>query len=236
MKNLAIVTIAIFLLAGLSANAQHNDQEVHSEEAFVHPFLTHMGMPDQPREVSLRTTGYTMREDGQVQNDFGMHLEAGLAKNLGLHIRNDGIKNDGYTETMLQYAVLANEDFSNGISLLGELAVPTGPIKKNHYKVLFGASYRLTLENLIRLDGNVHYDLEEEVSHFENSVIWNANGKFFPVLEFRGHIGHEFEGYLLPAIKFRIKEHHAIGFGYQVAVTEHRDYDSQALITYGFAF
>jgi hypothetical protein len=56
------------------------------------------------------------------------------------------------------------------------------------------------------------------------------------MLEFRGHVGHEFEGYLLPAIKFRIKEHHAIGVGYQFAVTEHRDYDSQALLTYDFAF
>jgi hypothetical protein len=170
MKNLAIIT-AIFFLAGLSANAQHNEQEAHSEEAFVHPFLTHMGLPDQPREVSLRSTGYTMREDGQVQQDLAMHLEAGLVNRLGLHIRHDGIKHEGYMETMLQYAVVANEDLSNGISVLGELAVPTGPIQENIYKVLFGVSYRLTLENLIRLDGNVHYELKEKVSHFENSVI-----------------------------------------------------------------
>ena len=62
------------------------------DDMFVHPFLTHMALPDRPDEMSLRLTPYQQRQDSIVERDLALHIEAGLLPGLGIHIRSDGIK------------------------------------------------------------------------------------------------------------------------------------------------
>lgn len=46
--------------------------------------------------MSLRLTAFQQRQDFTVGQDLGVHIEAGLLPNLGLHIRSDGIKTSPY--------------------------------------------------------------------------------------------------------------------------------------------
>lgn len=220
-------------------NAQHASDEEHAEddadEMFVHPFLAHMSLPDEPNEVSLRITGFRTRHEGSTEGDLAVHIEAGLVKNLGLHIRTEGIQHEDYSEVMLQYAVFADKELHNGISVFGQLSIPTGA-EEDDYKGLFGVSVRLSLPDIMVWDGNVHYDPKEEMAEFEGAFVFRLNQKYYPILEVRGHISDEIEAYLLPAIKFRIGGHSAFGVGIQTAISEHRDYDLRALFTYDIAF
>jgi hypothetical protein len=221
-------------------HAQHDVEEEHAEEAaeemFVHPFLAHMGLPDHPGEVSLRLTAYKTRYEQTSETDLAVHIEAGLLRRLGLHVRTDGILHSDYAEVMLQYALLADRELRNGLSIFGQISIATGPVEEHEYKGLVGASFRLSLPRIVVWDGNVHYDPTEEMAEYENAFVFRANDKFYPILEVRGHISEEIEVYLLPAIKFRIGGHSALGVGIQTAVSEHRDYDLRALITFDVAF
>ena len=86
-------------------------------------------------------------------------------------------------------------------------------------------------------DGNVEYDAKDEVTEFENAFVFRASGILYPILEFRGETDSEMTtAYLMPAIKFKINESSAIGVGYQAAIHNDRNYDTQALLAYGFMF
>ena len=86
-------------------------------------------------------------------------------------------------------------------------------------------------------DGNIEYDAKDEVTEFENAFVFRANGILYPILEFRGETDSEMTtAYLMPAIKFKINDSSAIGVGYQAAILDDRDYDTQALLTYDFMF
>lgn len=220
--------------------AQHDLEEGHSgdlaEEMSAHPFLAHMGLPDHPREVSLRLTAYKTRYEQTSETDLAVHIEAGLPRKLGLHIRTDGILHSDYAEVMLQYALLADRELRNGFSIFGQISIATSPVEDHEYKGLFGASFRLSLPRIVVWDGNVHYDPTEEMAEYENAFVFRVNDKYYPILEVRGHISEEVEVYLLPAIKFRIGRHSAFGVGIQTAVSEHRDYDLRTLITFDVSF
>jgi len=219
------------------SHAQHTLHENDAEDIFVHPFLTHMGLPDEPDEVSLRITGFTTGHETEIETDLAVHIEATLLKNVGLHIRSDGIQHEDYSEVMLQYAVLRDKEMHNGISLFGQLSIPTGPVGNGTYKGLFGASGRFTISGITVVDGNIHYDPGDKMAEYESAFVFRASDKFYPIVEIRGHIGgHETEVYLLPAIKFKTGEHSAFGVGIQVALSRHREYDSQALFTYDITF
>ena len=208
------------------------------EDMFVHPFLAHMGLPEMPNEVSLRITGYRTRfMGGNTEGDLAVHIEASLLKNVGLHIRADGIQHEDYSEVMVQYAVLADKKLHNGISLFGQVSIPTGEVKSNTYKGLFGISGRLTLTNVVVWDGNMHYDPKDKMIEHENAFVFRGSAKLYPILEIRGHKTKEMsEVYLLPAIKFRIDKSSAFGVGVQVAISDNRQFDTQGLFTYDVAF
>ena len=108
-----------------------------------------------------------------------------------MHIRTEGIRHVEYTEVMLQYALLVDHEIENGISIFAQLNLPTGPVEEDKYKGLFGISGRLTLPDVLTWDGNVHFDLDEDMVEHENSVVFRANDKFYPILEIRGHIGDD---------------------------------------------
>jgi len=235
----ALSVLLILPFTTLQAQTMSNEDMAGSGMAdmFVHPFLAHMGLPDVPKEVSLRITGFRSRLEGMTQGDLAVHIEAGLLRNLGLHIRADGIQHEDYSEVMLQYAVLADKELRNGISVFGQLSIPTGEVKSDTYKGLFGVSGRLTFPNLVVWDGDVHYDPKDKMVEYENAFVFKANEKFYPILEIRGHITEEMkEAYILPAIKFRIDEHKAFGVGVQIAISDDREFDSQTLFTYDVAF
>ncbi|MEO6540850.1 MAG: hypothetical protein ABIN74_07680 [Ferruginibacter sp.] len=261
-KHAFLIFFSVFLLGGFSSYAQeikktNNDSlSVKSKsvpdkplaakennkpkmaDMFVHPFLTHMALPDPPGTMSLRATAFQQRSDSTVEQDLALHFEVGLIRNLGLHIRTDGIKTSPYSEVMLMYSFLHDASYSNGLSVFGQISIPTGPgVKSNALKYLFGFSGRLTAPKILVVDANMHINLADKMAEYEGSFVFRASKLLYPELELRGVITqHSTSLYSLLGLKFRIADEMTIGAGIQTAVSRAREYDTQALLTYGIAF
>ncbi len=211
--------------------------DVEHTDIFVHPFFSHMALADKPGEVSFRFTGIQRREGENLSGDFGFHAEAGIAPGLGLHLRTDGIKNEPYSEAMLMYNVLTTADEDFGISVFGQLSIPTGSIEGNNYKGLFGVGVKKAFATFAVFNADIHYDATDEMAEYEASVVFRASDLLYPIIETRGEItstGTSF--YVLPALKFRVQDNQTIGAGLQIALVDDREYDVEALLQYGIEF
>jgi hypothetical protein len=260
-KHSFLIFFSVFLLGGLSAYSQeikktNNDSlSVKSKsvtvkplaekkdgkemaDMFVHPFLTHMALPDPPGSMSVRTTAFQQRTDSTVEQDMALHIEAGLLPGLGIHIRSDGIKTSPYAEVMLMYSFLHDASYSKGLSVFGQISIPTGPgVKSNALKYLFGLSGRLTAPKIVVIDVDMHVNLADKMAEYEGSFVFKASKMLYPELELRGEITENATSlYSLIGLKFRIADEMAIGVGIQTAVSRAREYDTQALLTFGIAF
>lgn len=205
--------------------------------AFVHPFVAHMGMPDNPGEVSFRLMSVEERNAGIANGTYGFHLEAGIVDRLGLHLRNDSVATHKRTELMLQYAVLRSESGNNGVSLIGELEFPTGPTSDSKSEGLFGVSFAYTWAPFVAVDSVVHYSPEEKMVEWEIAFVSRLTEKIFPVLEFRGEASEEMSiTNSLFAWKFKIPNNNSIGIGYQIPISVNREYDSQLILQAEFNF
>jgi hypothetical protein len=238
MKSIKWLIFVVLVIIGTTFTV--NGQEAEKSgmgDMFVHPFLTHMALPDPPGEMSLRVTPFQERYDGVVEQDLGLHLEAGLLRNLGIHIRSDGIKTSPYSEVMLMYSFLHDATYNNGLSVFGQISIPTGPVESNALKYLFGLSGRLTIPKIMVMDANIHINLADKMAEYESSFIFKASKILYPELELRGEITEEATSlYSLFGLKFRVADEIALGLGYQIPITNEREYDSQFLLTLGMAF
>jgi hypothetical protein len=228
-----IIAIAVTTFPAKGQEKENKEMD----DMFVHPFLTHMALPDRPGEMSLRLTPYQQRQDSIVDRDLALHIEAGLLPGLGIHIRSDGIKSSSYSEIMLMYSFLHDKAFDNGLSLFGQVSIPTGPVKDNNLKYLFGISGRFTIPEIMVTDANMHINLKDKMAEYESSFVFRASDILYPELELRGEITeNEISLYSLAGLKFRIADEKAIGIGLQFPLSKEREYDTQALITLGAAF
>ena len=238
MKTVNILICTILLMGAVKPLAAQENDKGKMGDMFVHPFLTHMALPDPPGTMSLRVTAFQQRQDSTVDQDLGVHIEAGLLPGLGIHIRTDGIKTSPYAEVMLMYSFLHDAAYNKGLSVFGQVSIPTGRgVKSNGLKYLFGLSGRLTAPKIVVIDANMHVNLADKMAEYESSFVFKASKMLYPELELRGEITeNETSLYSLIGLKFRIADEMAIGVGIQTAITTAREYDTQALITMGIAF
>ncbi len=89
-----------------------------------HAFFTHMGLPEGVGVFNLRPAGLATRAEGKRDGDFAFHLETGLTRAIGLHIRNDRFLDVPRTEAMFQFAVITSRDGMSGFAPLIEFEVP----------------------------------------------------------------------------------------------------------------
>jgi len=230
--------ITSYALPGSPAFAEETEHGDHGMgDMFVHPFLAHMALPDKPGEVSLRISPFQQREGESAVQDLSFHIEAGLLPRLGLHIRSDAVKTESYSEIMLMYALVQSQSLSRGVGIFGQLSLPTGSVESNTYKGLFGASVRETIPDVVVIDANSHVNLKDKMAEYESSFVFKASDKFYPTVEVRGEITEDgTTAYSLLGLKFRVADEMAWGVGYQFALTDKREYDSQLLGTFGIAF
>lgn len=205
--------------------------------ALVHPFLAHMGMPDGPGEISVRTNLIEQREAGLRAGTAGFHLEAGVFDRWGLHLRNDGVAVSQKTELMVQHAIFRTDDGASGIALIGEIEFPTGAVVESKNEYLFGISFAYIWKTRLSVNSVIHYNPEEKMVGWEIAFVTKLTEKVFPVLEFRGESSTEMSNMNgLFAWKFKTTADNSIGFGYQVPLTTLRDYDSQLIAQAEFNF
>lgn len=236
-----IFTLLSLALWTTSAFA-HDEQTAHDEpamghHALVHPFLAHMGLPDEPGEVSLRVTSIEQRMSGKSDGTFGFHIEAGITDRLGLHLRNDGLGNHEYSEMMVQYAVLKSQSGLSGVAIIGELEFPTGDTTDRNSKTLFGISFAHQWKSILGVNSVIHYSTQEEMAEWEIAFVSRLTENIYPVLEFRGETSKDMShSNALFAWKFKLPKDQTIGVGYQIPISPEREYDSQFLLQAEFGF
>jgi len=248
----------ILVLSALLINslARANDEEHHSgwdvdshtdpsaatavssdHHAFVHPFLVHMGMPDDPGELSIRVMSVEERNTGVAAGTYGFHVETGIVDRLGLHLRNDGVKTHSKTEMMLQYAVLRSDDKLSGLSFVAEIEVPTGSTASNRIENMFGVSFAYLWAPVLAVNSTVHYNSDDKKAEWEISLVGRLTEKIYPVLEFSGENTQEMSlASALFAWKFKIPGGNSLGVGYRIPITTNREFDSQLILQAEFNF
>ena len=237
MKKMKYLLCSIIPIIGIAFQAAGQNNEGGMEDMFVHPFLSHMALPDKPGEMSLRLTPFQQREDSLIDQDLSFHIEAGILPGLGIHIRSDGIKTSPYSEVMLMYTPLHDVALHNGLAVFGQVSIPTGPTGSNALKYLFGLSGRLTIPKIMVMDANTHVNPADKMAEYESSFVFKASQMLYPELELRGEITDEATSlYSLEGLKFRIADETAIGVAVQVPISKEREYDIQTLFTLGMAF
>ena len=219
----------------MGAMAGKNDmQKEDSEHGFPHPFLAHMGISDMPGMVSLRASGYRQyMADNLSLTDFAFHLEAGLFPRLGLHVRNDDIRQDPRTDIMLTYTFIENQSGDSGLSVFGAVEVPSGAIPMGEDKVVgaFGVSGRKVFGDMAIVDADVHYMPQMKMAEYEVSLMLKASTGFFPVIEAGGEtMEGETSLYVLPGLKFKLAKGKFLGVGTQIGLTSMRDFDTRVLL------
>jgi len=242
-QNLIIILIAmtgmVFLSSQSLAQNQREKSSVHEDhkDLFVHPFFSHMALADPVGEVSFRFTGEQFRDESGTSTDFGLHIEAGILPRLGIHIRSDAFKHEPYAEVMLMYNVFTAKHENFGVSVFGQVSVPTGNVATNTYKGLFGLGIKETLPPVVVFNGDIHYNPEDNMAEYEGSFVFRASNLLYPIVEARGEITKTGTSlYILPALKFRIHENQTIGTGFQIAVSNEREYDAEVMLQYGIEF
>jgi len=214
-------------------STEPNQAKMNMDEGemdIVHPFFTHMGMPEAVGHSALRLSGVATREEGDTLGDVGFHLETGLADRIGLHIRNDRISNNAHTEIMLQYAAIRSRDGMSGFSPFIELEVPTHEDERHAYG-LFGFSTMWSTHGL-ELNQSVEYSPEEEALEGSFSMVGKVSQRLFPVVEFifAAAEGATPQNSMIGGLKYRINKYTAFGIGYQFPVTEAREFNHQVLL------
>ncbi|MEK7396881.1 MAG: hypothetical protein AAB116_08085 [Candidatus Poribacteria bacterium] len=239
-----------------SANESESQDMSEGHHAFVHPFFTHMGMPEGPGEIAVRTSAIqqayepgesnmqamaTQEASGdKVSRDLALHIETGLYNRVGLHLRSDSIKANVHSEIMLQYAVLQNKHADSGISTFVELEFPTNYLPEDEDKVVveLGVSGRKIFGKYGIVDAGIHYAPQESMVALEASGVLRLTPTIFPIIE--GQVEKEGDedvmANLLLGIKMRLKPGAHIGVGIQFPLTDARSFDNRAFVQLESAF
>lgn len=206
-------------------------EEKGMEMEVPHPFFTHEGLPDPVGGFSLRTGILATRVDGKTQADFAFHLETGLTKNIGLHIRNDRFLNTTRTEAMFQFLAFKNKSGSSGFAPLIEFEFPTRSGQPHRISALVGETSKIS-NSRFAFNQVFHYDPREDGVEWSASLVGAATPWLFPVVETMGSAGSGRTAglNLLAGFKVRVREGFLLGFAYQFPVTRSKEFSSQLVL------
>ena len=228
---LCLLVVAVFFQpAFCQGNDTMKGMDMSEEEMdMVHPFFTHMGLPDPVGHYALRLSGVAAREEEHTLGDFGFHLEAGLLDRVGIHIRNDRVLNNDHTEFMLQYAAIRSQDGMSGFSPFAEVEIPTHKGERHTYGLVGFSTMWST--RILELNQSLEYSPEEEALEGSVSLVGKVGKRLFPVVEFilAATNGEKPQNSMIAGLKYRINKYVVIGVGYQIPVTESKEFTHQML-------
>ena len=207
-----------------------DDMNAMDEDEIPHAFFTHEGLPDEVGTFALRTSAAVLRIDGQTKGDFGFHLETGLAKRIGLHIRNDRFLNSDRTEVMFQFAAVKSKNGKNGFAPILEFEIPTRRGAGSRVNVLFGFSTKFS-NSRAAFNSVVHYDPRARMVEANASLVFKAAKRVYPVFEVLAEGGRGMTPIitLVGGFKVRMTKSWLIGFGFQAPVTHNKDFSSEGI-------
>ena len=197
------------------------------EEEVAHPFFTHMGIPEAVGMYSLRLSTLLTQMDGKSTADFGIHFETGLSKFIGLHIRNDRVLTNEHTEIMFQFAAIRSKNGMNGFSPIIEFEIPTHRGVKS-FETLVGFSTTLSNSH-IAFNQVFHYSPREDMVEGSAALVYKISKRIFLVTEIQGEKMPDEQAImnLLFGVKFRVTDNLLLALGFQVPVSNNKDFSSQ---------
>ena len=206
------------------------------EMEMPHAFFTHEGLPEGVGSYSLRVAALTSRIDGKTQNDFAFHLEMGLTKLIGLHVRNDAFLNSPKTEAMFQFGVITNKDGTAGFAPIIEFQFPTHS-GASGITTEMGFTTKFTRTGYA-FNQVLHYNPREDSYDGSASLVVGLGEKDFPVVELFSEGGHDLPTVInvLAGLKLRIRPWITIGLALRVPLTNARDYSSQGILQSEFVW
>ncbi len=208
-----------------------DDSGAMDEEELPHAFFTHEGLPDAVGSFSLRTSALVMRMDGATKGDFAFHLETGLTKRIGLHIRNDRFLNNTRSEVMFQFAAITSKNGQSGFAPIIEFEFPTRRGGGSRINTLIGFSTKFA-NSRAAFNSVVHYNPREDIVESSASFVFQAgSSRVYPVMEVLTEFARR-EGpiiSLVGGLKVRVSKKWIVGFGFQAPVTTRKDFSSQAI-------
>lgn len=221
----AVLFGAVQPVAAQVAGPPAGDQEAAE---LPHPFFTHMGLPEGVGVFNLRTLGLATRAEGQTRGDFAFHLETGLTRLIGLHIRNDRFRDNPLTEAMFQFAVLTSKDGMSGFAPIIEFEVPTGSGGGSRINTLAGFTATLANQS-IAFNQAFHYSPREDAVDASAALVFKLGRRVFPVVEVLGEgaSGEPTVVNLLGGVKVRLREWLHFGLAVQFPVTKAKEFSSQ---------
>ena len=210
------------------ANAQMSAAPDAAEEPELpHAFFTHMGLPEGVGKFNLRVLALATRIDGETDGDFAFHLETGLTRYIGLHVRNDRTLDNEKTEAMFQFAAYVSKDGMSGFAPIIEFEIPT-KTGASRIGTLVGFTSSLGSQNWA-FNQVVHYDPREDMVDASAAMVFKASRSIFPVLELLGEGG---EGQTpaincLAGVKVRLSDWLIGGVAFQFPLSKRRKMSSQ---------
>lgn len=198
------------------------------EAELPHPFFTHMGLPEGLGVFNLRLAALATNVNGRTEGDFAFHLETGLTRSIGLHVRNDRFLAVPRTEAMVQFAAFTTRDGMSGFAPIIEFEVPTRSGAGSRINTLVGFTSTLAGRRAA-FNQALHYDPREDGFDASAGLVVGAGSRIFPVLELLGEGGRGMQpmANLLAGVKLRVREGIVIGLAYQLPITARKDFSSQ---------
>ena len=226
-----LLALGAFGLSGVAHPAPAQVPEpaaVEENEEVPHAFFTHEGLPEGVGRFNLRAAGLGTRAGGATTGDFAFHLETGLTKFIGLHIRNDRFLDVPRTEAMLQFAAITSANGARGLAPIIEFEVPTRSGAGGRINTLVGFTSKLAGARAA-FNQALHYDPREDGIDASASLVVRVTQQIFPVLEVLGEgvRGERPIINLLGGLKVRVSERVLVGIAYQFPVTSREDFSSQ---------
>ena len=231
-----LVALGVALLVGVSRPATAQSPATPAataaeEPAFPHPFFTHMGLPEGVGNFNLRTLGLATRADGRTKADFAFHLETGLTRVIGLHVRNDQFRENPRTEAMFQFAAFVSKDGMRGFAPIIEFEVPTKSGAGSRIQTLVGFTATLGGRRAV-FNQVLHYNPREDGVDASAAVVFKVGGRVFPVVELLGEGARDAPRVvnLLGGLKVRVREWLHLGLAVQLPLTTAQEFSWQGAV------
>lgn len=231
-SGLATLVLLGLVLVPREASAQASMPPAAADDGAMeipHPFFTHEGLPEDFGTYSLRVAGLATRADGKTEGDFAFHLEMSLTKRIGLHIRNDSVRNSPKTEAMFQFAAITNKEGTSGFAPIIEFEVPT-KAGASRVSTLVGFTTKFTASRLA-FNQVVHYDPREDAVDASAALVVRATDRVFPVVEIlaAGARGAPTIVNMLVGLKLRVRPWVALGFAFELPLSNAKDFSSRGV-------
>lgn len=228
LSSLAAAALLFGVARPAAAQVAGTPPAAEEEAELPHPFFTHMGLPEGVGVFNLRTLGLATRADGETKADFAFHLETGLTRSIGLHVRNDQSRENPRTEAMLQFAAFTSKDGMSGFAPLIEFEIPTrsGDGSRIHTLVGFTSTVggRRAVFNQV-----LHYNPAEDGVDGSAALVFKIGRRVFPVVEVLGEgaRGAPAVVNLLGGLKLQLREWLYVGLAVQFPLTNAKALSSQ---------